>query len=409
MSFLQGDFKAPVSERTAGEGGLPLISVIVPVHNGQDYLENCINSILGQTWRSLEVLIVNDGSTDRTGDICQKLQRTHENIRVIPLAGCGVSAARNAGLEAAGGDYVTFVDADDRIHPRMLEVLYQGMNAAESDVAGCRFFTWQSQTEWEQETAGMSDETGGVSQTDDGIAACGRVRCGTADAGMRVFSQKEFVLEGILKNDTRCWSKLYKKQCLRRVRFREGLTIGEDMLFLVDMLPYIKKSVSMDFKGYGYFQNSMGAMNRAFKPSYMDQISCWKLAGETLTAWMDSLENPEKQNAQRKASERSGGEKEAVLKERLTVQERRFVEETAAARQMTGILLTVGKLAALSGKERREYKKYIERCHQELKLCLETEKGISALDRSYQYKVSFFAAAPQAYVRLYGMLRRLKP
>lgn len=411
MSFLQEDRKGPTAEPAAGEGGLPLISVIVPVHNGQDSLEGCIMSILGQTWRPLEVLVVNDGSTDRTGEILQRLRTAHENVRVLLLGNRGVSAARNVGLEAAKGAYVTFVDADDRIHPKMLEVLYQSLRAAESDVAGCRFFTWQTQAEWEQKAFGMPQKS-----TDAAVEAAGRnPECGaapengTAGENGKVLSRKEFVLEGILKNDTRCWSKLYKTECLQRVRFREGLTIGEDMLFLVDMLPYIRNSVSVDFEGYGYFQNPRGAMNRAFEPSYMDQTTCWKLAGEGLERWMDSPENLPGQNQRQESPGRPGRPGAAVSKERLTAQERRFVEETIAARQMTGILLTAGKLAALSGKERREYEKYMQICHQELKRCLTEGKGIAALDRGYRYKVKFFAAAPKAYVRLYGALKRLKP
>ena len=91
----------------------PLISVIVPVYNGQDYLENCIISIENQTYDNLEIIIINDGSTDRTGAICVKLKEKYDNIRVVTLEDEGVSAARNAGIDMARGGFLTFVDADD--------------------------------------------------------------------------------------------------------------------------------------------------------------------------------------------------------------------------------------------------------------------------------------------------------
>lgn len=338
----------------------PLISVVVPVYNGQDYLKNCINSILAQTYRPLEIIIVNDGSADRTGEICRELEKAHEAVSILTLGDRGVSAGRNAGLECARGEYVTFVDADDRIHPKMLEVLYQNLTRTGSDVSGCSFFSWQTESEWER---GAGKTAGELSQ------------------GVRVFTQKQFALEGILKNDTRCWSKLYKKECIQNVRFREGLTIGEDMLFLVDLLPNVRKCVTAEFQGYGYFQNPHGAINRSFKPSYMDQIECWKLAGEALSEWTEGL---------------------------LTSQETDFVEETIAARQMIGIMLTVGKLSELPKEERCANEEYVKRCHQRLKECRRAEKGMKGLDFGYRAKVRLFAAAPKAYVRLYGGLKRLK-
>lgn len=379
---------------------LPTISVIVPVHNGQDYLKNCIDSILAQTYRPLEIIVVNDGSADRTGEICAALEKAHENIFTVEVKDVGVSAARNAGLDRAHGEYVTFVDADDRIHPEMLTVLYRNLVRTGSDISGCSFFAWQTEKQWESGTLGA----GSGGSHNDSVAQKGEEN----GQDVRLFTQKEFALEGILKKDTRCWSKLYKKECIQNVRFREGLTIGEDMLFLIDLLPNVKRIVSADFQGYGYFQNPHGAMNRSFKPGYMDQIACWKLAEEALAKWI--------------AGEASGGEREertvgrtrtnigarAVYQkqQRLTAQERAFVEETIAARQMIGIMLTVGKLAELPGKERKANRQYVKICRQSLKECLAAGKGMAGLDRGYRMKVRLFAVMPGAYVQLYGSLKR---
>lgn len=372
---------------------LPLISVIVPVHNGQDYLKNCVDSILAQTYQSLEIIIINDGSSDRTGEICMELDRTYEAISVIEMEDLGVSEGRNAGLERMNGEYVTFVDADDRIHPRMLEILYRNLVQTGSDVSGCRFFSWQTEGEWETGAAQVFQDLNPQRGT---CAAAGSER---GQDAVRIFSQKMFALEGLLKNDTRCWSKLYKKECMQDVRFRKGLTIGEDMLFLIDLLPHVRRIVSTDFEGYGYFQNPYGAMNRKFNPSYMDQITCWKLAGEGLSAWMAEMEKPDGQRQETfgEAADPTG---------RLTASEISFVEETVAARLMVGIMLTVGKIAVLPAGERRQNRQYAAVCHHCLKECLAAGKGAAYLDRGYRYKVRLFAVMPDVYVRLYGMLKR---
>lgn len=358
---------------------VPLISVIVPVHNGQDYLENCIESILAQTCQPLEIIIINDGSTDRTGEICSGLEREHENITVVEMADLGVSEGRNAGLALMRGEYVTFVDADDRIHPRMLEVLYRNLADTGSDVSGCRFFTWQTEEEW------------------------GKGAAAEAVTGVRVFTQKQFALEGILKDDTRCWSKLYKKECIQNVRFRKGLTIGEDMLFLTELLPWVRQSVSTEFEGYGYFQNPHGAMNRKFKPGYMDQITCWKLAQDALSEWAAEKKSAVGPDREEHTHAGLAGEKET-----LSAQEISFVEETVAARQMTGIMLVVGKIAELPAKEQKENREHVKICHQHITECLSAGKGMKKLDCGYRCKVKLFAAMPGIYVRLYGALRRLK-
>ena len=127
----------------------PLISVIVPVFNGQDYLEKCIESIEKQTYKNLEIIIINDGSTDDTAAVCVKLRETYENIHVITTEDAGVSAARNAGIEAAKGEFLTFVDADDRLRPKTLKILYRCILATKADVAGCGFHAWSSEEEWE--------------------------------------------------------------------------------------------------------------------------------------------------------------------------------------------------------------------------------------------------------------------
>lgn len=101
----------------------PLISVIVPIHNSEQYLQECIQSVLAQTQKSFELLLIDDGSSDSSRSICEKIQKTDSRLRYLPREHSGVAAARNAGLMAANGTYVFFLDSDDTIHPQLLETL----------------------------------------------------------------------------------------------------------------------------------------------------------------------------------------------------------------------------------------------------------------------------------------------
>ena len=116
----------------------PLISVIVPVYNMQDYLETCMNSILGQTYENLEIILVNDGSKDSSPQMCDAFAEKDSRIKVIHKENGGLSSARNAGLDVATGDYIGFVDSDDSIRPNFFELLYDNLVKTDADVSVCR-------------------------------------------------------------------------------------------------------------------------------------------------------------------------------------------------------------------------------------------------------------------------------
>lgn len=327
----------------------PLISVIVPVYNGQDYLEKCIESIENQTYENLEVIIVNDGSTDGTGQVCVRLKEKYENIHVITMEDEGVSAARNAGLDMAKGAFVTFVDADDRLRPKTLTVLYHGILETGSDVSGCGFFSWEVEEEW-----------------DDFLKK--RYRIEKAEK----YSAAVYLKEEILKGNSRCWSKLYRRSAIGKLRFKKGLSIGEDMLFLVELLPFIRGISETDYPGYGYFKNPKGAMNREFSPQYMDQITCWETARERVLAIDKELQ----------------GQTTTIL--------------------IMAILLTAGKLAMLSGGERRRQKQYIQVCHEKLKQEMQVPGAYEGLSGGYKLKAVMFRCVPNLYLALYHLKKYKK-
>ena len=327
----------------------PLISVIVPVYNGQDYLENCIRSIASQTYGNREIIIVNDGSTDRTGELCHALREKYGGVSILTLDDRGVSAARNAGVRAAQGELVTFVDADDRLHPAMLRTLYRCMQDAASDVAGCRFFAWRTEAEWQQ-----------------GVSA--------ADGAERtvIYDPARYLREELLQGNSRCWSKLYRRELFDRVAFDEGLTIGEDMLLLVRMLPHVTRIAETDYRGYGYYQNPSGAMNRKFVPRYMDQLTCWELAREEIRKLDGSLEH------------------------------------RVNTLYLMGIMLTAGKLAALPHRGRKDNNSYVRICHDRLRVAMRDTEAVRGLSAGYRFKTALFRMCPSLYLYLYHILSAAK-
>ncbi len=330
----------------------PLISVIVPVYNGQNYLRKCIVSIEEQTYKPIQVIIVNDGSTDGTGKVCRELEQEYENIQIIEMEDEGVSAARNAGLNQTKGEFLTFVDADDRLLPDTIARLYRCIMETELDIAGCGFFTWTKEEELPGEERHQGEEAPAL------------------------YTPDAFLREGILKGNSRCWSKLYRTSAIGEQRFRQGLTIGEDMLFLVDLLPRISGIAEISYQGYGYFQNPGGAMNRKFSPRYMDQITCWEIARDKIF---------------------QGEETKGKAKD----QEKEQLRSQVTAILLTSVMLTAGKIALLSGKERKQQKQYSKICHEKVKKEIRTPGAFQGLSRGYRWKTGIFYAVPGFYLWLY--------
>ena len=115
----------------------PLLSIIVPVYNVEKYIERCIKSILNQSFTNFELILVDDGSPDNCGKICDEYKKKDSRIKVIHKKNGGLSDARNAGLNIATGKYIGFVDSDDIIHPQMYEKLFNCINKYNSDIVQC--------------------------------------------------------------------------------------------------------------------------------------------------------------------------------------------------------------------------------------------------------------------------------
>lgn len=121
---------------------IPLISIIVPVYKVEQFIHECVDSIIDQTYNHLEIILVNDGSPDRCGEICEEYAKQDHRIVVIHKENGGLSSARNAGLDICKGEYIAFIDSDDVIHPQFVELLYA--NIKEADLAFCEMLGFDS-------------------------------------------------------------------------------------------------------------------------------------------------------------------------------------------------------------------------------------------------------------------------
>ena len=216
---------------------LPLISVIVPVYRVEKYLDHCIRSITEQTYSNLEILLVDDGSTDGSGEICDRWAEKDSRIRVIHKQNAGAGAARNTALDAAGGDLIAFVDSDDYLQPNMYAHLYSLMKDG-VDIAECEI--------------GIT-ETDELSM-DDGTGAEILV-CDTEEA-LRLHIQDEIFRQTPP-------NKLYRRACVGDIRFPEGNLI-DDEFFTYRVLGNARKLAHSSACMYAYRQQPGSAMHKPY-------------------------------------------------------------------------------------------------------------------------------------------------
>lgn len=223
------------------------ISVIVPVYKVEEYLDECIASIVSQTHQNLEIVLVDDGSPDNCGAMCDAWAAKDSRIRVIHKPNGGLSDARNAGIDIAAGEYIAFVDSDDYIKPDMLEKLLAAMDRENAD-----------------------------------IAACGILNC-EADRriawGCRDFTGTSEQILALLYNDTAypvaAWNKLYRRACWRDLRFPVGKTC-EDAFTTYQLVNDTNLIVMIPEALYCYRIRPGSIMTSAFSLKKMDEEEAWR-------------------------------------------------------------------------------------------------------------------------------------
>lgn len=207
----------------------PVISVIVPAYNVEGYIEECLDSLLSQTWTSFEVIVIDDGSKDHTADVVQKLAEKDRRIRLLQQDNAGVSRARNQGLCAANGTFISFVDGDDIVHPDFLARLHEAIQGAEMAIIGVENIHDNREHSPRRQ---LKDNT--ISNFKD------------ARHLLSVFSTGAW--------DFPNWNKLFRRSIIleQDIRFKEGLSIGEDRLFNLQYLIHCTTVRTIDTMGYGY-------------------------------------------------------------------------------------------------------------------------------------------------------------
>lgn len=223
----------------------PLISVIVPVYNVSVYLRKCIESIRNSTYINLEIILVDDGSTDGSGNICDHYEKIDDRITVIHKKNGGLSSARNVGLDIATGLYISFIDSDDYISDKMFEAMLRKALDMDADIVQCGVF--------------RVDEYGNLYKK---------------SYAKECYLRNESVIESFFTTSqipVILCNKLFKKQLISSTRMVEGKN-NEDNMFMIDILSKIKCFVSIEDAFYYYLNRSNSIMNKTFSEKKLDSI-----------------------------------------------------------------------------------------------------------------------------------------
>lgn len=218
----------------------PLISVIVPCYNVEKYLPRCINSIINQTYNNIEILLVDDGSPDQCGEICEKYAKKDKRIKVIHKNNGGLSDARNVAIDVSTGDYILFIDSDDYVSTNHIEHLYNIIITSQADMA----------IEW-----GQTFYEGAIPIIDT-LDGKKEVILNPNEALANMFYQKDF--------DTNAWAKLYKRILFEGIRYPKGW-LYEDLPTTYRLIQRCKKVVFSDYKSYYYLLRSNSIEGAPFK------------------------------------------------------------------------------------------------------------------------------------------------
>ena len=215
-----------------------LISVIVPVYNVEAYLEKCLESICKQTYRNLDIILVDDGSSDKSSDICDLYKKRDKRINVIHKRNGGLSDARNCGIASANGDYLMFIDSDDYIEQNMIEILYYNLTEMDADISVCGYFMV-----YENRVIKICD---GKNRT-----------VYLSPQALKVLLKKENI--GVV-----AWNKLYKRTLFNDVRYPIGQQF-EDINTTYKLIAASNKIVYDPQPMYYYIQRTSSINGKNFK------------------------------------------------------------------------------------------------------------------------------------------------
>lgn len=199
------------------------ITIVIPIYNVEEYIEKCLQTVLNQTYKNLEIILINDGSTDGSENKCKKIMEKDNRTILISTSNRGVSSARNIGIEKATGDYIIFIDADDWIELNMIEELYKNIKKHDADIAICDFYINNLKKEYAH-TKMQREE---------------------------IITNKQIMYEYLFNNDFYegyIWNKLIKREKILNIRFDKKIKLQEDAVFLSELFENIDKIIYMPNK-----------------------------------------------------------------------------------------------------------------------------------------------------------------
>lgn len=233
------------------------ISIIIPVYNAEKYLDRCLASVTGQSYRNIEIFLVNDGSDDGSANICRQWQGRDKRIVYLEQSNRGVSAARNAALKQVGGYYVSFIDADDWLEEDYLSYLVYLLQVYCGEIAVCSFVkTWDEKVIMEQPPE--------------------RIQLFTSVAAERELTALEGSLSGYL------WNKLFLWNIVKEIAFEEGIYCQEDELFFHQALLRCTGVVVSNQKKYFYFQHSLSALHGEYSERKFSALTALDIIRESI-------------------------------------------------------------------------------------------------------------------------------
>lgn len=247
---------------------LPLISIVIPVYCVEEYLEKCVSSVVSQTFTNIEVILVDDGSPDNCGNICDELAKQDSRIRVVHKENGGISSARNAGIDIARGKYLGFVDSDDWVDPDMYQTLYENAEKHNVDIAICeRRLIYPGKIE----------------------------KSSKSKCTERILSQSDIFKILFSTNDTIyafVWNKLFRKELFDNTRFPVGQTY-EDVYIISELLLKCNKAWITDKEMYNYLQRAESITGKGYTKGDINCIIAaernYKLINEQYPEYVDNV------------------------------------------------------------------------------------------------------------------------
>ena len=238
------------------------ISIIVPVYKTEAYLDRCVQSIVNQTYRNLEIILVDDGSPDNCPHLCDAWASKDSRIRVIHKENGGLSDARNAGLKAADGTLICFVDGDDWIEPLYVQSMYDAIRANDCDAAGCAYRK-------------CADEAC------EGVSPAYQTRVMDGMTAMAELIDNRTVQQVV-------WNKLYKRELIEGILFEKG-KYHEDEFWSYQVFARMDRYAAIDYVGYDYFQRTDSIMGEGYSLRRLDAVEAKTRRQEYLEAHMPKL------------------------------------------------------------------------------------------------------------------------